>query len=51
MIPARASGRLGPARFSAARVDKTNLCVYDTLIYAPVALGAGFLVVEPIVCY
>lgn len=51
VIPANAFGRLGPSCFSAAHMDKINLCVYDRLIYAPVALGASFLLVKPFVCY
>lgn len=42
---------LGPGCFSAAHMDKINLCVYDRLIYTPVSTGAGFLVVKPFVCY
>lgn len=36
----------GPGCFSAAHMDKINLCVYDRLIYAPVAMGASLLVVK-----
>lgn len=45
MLPMQLEGR-GLSYFSAAHMDKINLCVYDRLIYALAAQGASLLVVK-----